>query len=395
MKQELIDINSLTTVLLEFGENPIAAAAVPTFILSLIPAWGLEHCVGGVPLSKFGIFKRLFKLDLKSATGVMNKLADMVISFTMLHSNSYCDFVNKTVEDFLGELSMVKHAYVPFMKTLIDQAEAFAIGGCEMYLGAKTHNVLVRAYHWCAHVFGLDEETYAVMKYVEGFNNSSLLDLMESYISTPDEMISLLKVQFQKMYDEKRQPSILNNYTISTSGAITLKPPTYITDMRAIKDLCKYVFMKSSPSMSTTPSLFFVPIDFSVMNKPVVGKMTKNSIVVDQTTLPVTFDETSQPIYIPRYDYNASKEYVRTSFITPGGYRCMWLNMFGNKYDNNNTMLLLTTSDVKTRFQKYEFDSSPKPRLTNIKNAAMIKQQAAMAIPAITSARNLAENNLN
>ena len=385
-KQELMDINALTEPLLEFTTKPIAASSISAFIFSLIPNWALEICMSQTSIKDFSIFRRLFKLDLKNVSNVLNKLADMVVSFTLLKSSHYCKFVNNTVDDFLVELTEAKNLYVPFIKGMEDKAEVYAIGGCEMYSHAKHANPLIRAINWCSYIFGVDEDSYTVMKYVETFSNSSLLELMESYSNNPEEMISLLKVQFQKMFSENKIPRLLNNYQIENSGNYTLKPYTFVTDLKIFTVLCKYIFEKSSPIQSTERSVNFVPINISVPKKITVGQMTKNKIIVDSQTLPVHIDETSTSVFLPLYDYNSSKEYINISFITPGGCRCIWLNMFGNKIDNNLTSLILTNASIKTRFQKYEFDTRAKPRST---------KQAEMITPTLTSARYLAERNMN
>lgn len=393
-RDELVDILALPDILQKIYENDVANAIAVPFILGMLDKWVTAWCDQSKPMNTFSIYTHLILENLKRHTREYNKLADMVVSLSLLTDVHYSKFVNTFVKNIIPELTVTNYVFMPYVKGLADAADLYAIGGCELYNYAKISNPYIRAYAWYINNFGVTADAYSVYKYSQTFINNDLLELINEYKNNELELISILRVQLNKLIASRKMPSMLSNYNFTAQG-YGLKNVDEVIVNPMFKELTKYMFPKSLPAQATDKVLLFRQIHTNSLRKVRAGNITANSIVVDNTKLPVHIDQSSTPVALPVYDLTGSISYTPVSMITPGGYHLEWVKLYGNKINENNVVLLVCNHQQKTRYQKYEYNSEPTVRMTKLKNAAIVKRQNEMITPQVQTAIKLARDGLN
>ena len=390
---EITNLLSLQGVLNMVYKNPIANATFIAFILGLINEALLNTCIKGKSLKNFSIISYLIQLSPQKYMHHFNKLADMAVSLTMLLNEQYVEFINKTVDRFLNDLTVSKHIFMVFVKGLRDMADIYAIGGCELYNTAKISNPIIRAYYWYLQVNGLNSEIYTIFKFVQTFNNGALFELLDEYKNNEIEYTNTVKYHITNIYkDLSKLPLLLSNFLFTEDGEYSLITQPYVLEYKSLQDLAHYIFTKSSIAQVSDRHIIFKEIKLNNFRNISVAQSTEDIVIINNRKYPVTVDSISNVVRLPVYDLSAEMQNIGVSIMSSSGYRLEWLTLLGNKSTENATVVIATNAPVKTRFQKYEFDNSAKPRLTKLKQAALVKKQNEFVQGAISSAMNLAND---
>lgn len=374
-----------------YGDH-LKSAVMSALIVGLLDELIQSSCDNNLPLNTFSFIDHIARFSYKVYAGEINKLMDMCVAFTMLFTDAYVSFVNSIVSEFMSELIVTKYVFMPYVKGLDDLADVYAIGGIDLYDYAKSSNPLVRAYAWYADVVGVNEQVYTFNAFASRLVNGALLELLESFEQNKDELKQALQYNFTQQWTKGKDtpselPRLLSNYTF-TSGGYERKSTAYVNELNTLDTLVKYIFKRSSAAQSIEQHIYFKQLLCD--NKIDVKSSTVDKFIVDDVSIPVKVDAIAPVIQLPVYDLNGSIENIGVSLIRPGGYNIKYLYLTGNMSYKNNTIMIINDIKPKTRYQKYEFDGSAKPRLTRLTNAALIKQQASNLDGTISSALKLA-----
>lgn len=377
---EIVDLMHTTEILQKLYSNDVANAIVVPLILGMILEWLTDWCAEGKSLQNFSIYSHIINCNIKLHEREYNKLCDMCVTFTVLNDVPYPKFANSVVEAFIPELLTTKYAYMSYIKGLDDAAEVYAIGGCELYNYAHISNPYIRAYAWYITTYGFNADAYTVYKYTQTFANSDLLELIDEYKNNENELIDIIRLQVNKLFNSRKMPKLLSNYTFARNE-YKLKTADEIVSNVMFTILTKFMFPKSVPSQAMQEVVRFIKINFQSNSKVTPGGVFENCIVVANMKYPISINQTSPPITIPSYNLDSRILYKPISIITPGGFRIEYIELFGNKFDTNNVIMLISDQPKKTRYQKYNLAPQSKVRMTKLKSAAIIKHQAAQVPP--------------
>lgn len=357
-RQEVNDLLSLYNSTLLFYDNRIASIVIPVLLLSYLNDMILNMCVSGGRLEYFSIHARL--MDLEIDTNRVMKLMDMVVSLMYINSNDYVTFVNSVSKEFNDVIVSNPKIQQVYVKGLNDMADAYAIGGCDLYNYARHDNPLVRGYGWIKSVYGNCECLEMFRRWCELLSNSSLMELLESSVSNPLQVENSLKIQFDKLLREGRQPVLLSNYEFENN---TYKRKNYpyvlnyeLSNGKSLIELvCEHVFARSNAKDGCELKLVMKEIKFN-RNKLQVMKSVENGMQWDDNRMPASVSEGGSLYKLPVYNFEGRIENTKIMFTNIPSHRLIVLNTMSTNRGHNQTVFVFTKLPVKTRFQKYDYE---------------------------------------
>ena len=361
---EINDILSLSAITQIVYDNRLASIVITTYILSHLNSWLLDTCVNGYSFYSFSPYTYL--TQLAPSSNRIAKLINMVISLLYISDDMYCRFVNVSMNDFTGMITMNSIIQQPYIKGLNDMADIYAIGGCELYNYSHFSNPLIRGYGFVANVFGNCEALETFYKWIYKLDNNALFEVINESLSNVSVIETSLKAQWTKMWANKTFPHILHNYSFTSSG-YKLKSIPYFLDLSTSEGtlmlslICKYTYPYSNPRASINRQVIFRPIEYK-RGRLTAKSPVKNGMRVDDSLLSVSLSSTGTNESIPVYDFNGSMEDVNLIYTNPKGSRLEKFVLFNSRVNSNQTIWLFTKIPVSTRFQKYiNFNKSTSP----------------------------------
>lgn len=353
--EEVSDILSLGSVTQMVYDNRMASIVITTYILSYLNTWLLDTCINGYNFHTFSPYA--YVPQIQPSSNRIAKLLNMVTSFLYISDPMYCRFVNVCIDDFTGLVTMNSLMQQPYIKGLNDLADIYAIGGCELYNYSHFTNPLIRGYGFVATVFGNCEALESFYKWIYKLDNDALFEVINESLNNVSLIETSLKAQWSKMWANRSGPTILHNFTFTSSG-YRVKSVPYFLDLSTsdgtliLNLICRYTFPYSNPRTSINRQIMFRPIEYN-KGKLTAKKPAKNGMSINNSLLSVELSSTGTNECIPVYDFNGSMEDVNIIFTNPNGMRLEKFILFNSRINANQTIWLFTKVPISTRFQKY------------------------------------------
>lgn len=359
---ELIDLLELEHVTQIVYQNRFASIMICTYILSYANTLLLSHCTNNLSLNGFSIYQHLSIMPFDQQR--ISKISDILYSLIFISTPNYCSFINNRVNEFVAMITNASILQQPYIKGLNDQADIYAIGGCDVYNFSHFTNPLIRGYGFITRVFGNCESIETFFRWIQNLDNKALFEFISESITNSTLIEKGLKVQWQKMMESKTFPKMLANYHFSPAG-YRFKTNCYFLDLTLsdgipiLDVLCKYSYKFSDPKLSIARQIYMRPILIS-KNVPRALRSQLNAMRISstsQSTSPVMLSSTGSSETIPVYDFNGSIEETSLSYVPPAGANVVKLLLFNSRYSKNNVVWIFTSTPNVNRFQRYDTDS--------------------------------------
>ena len=185
------DLGKLSEVINEVYGNYVAATVLPAYIMTRIPHYILMHIKANQPLRTFRIFEYIHAYDVSAF--LMVKLYNATIAMMHLKNDNYCKFVN-VVADEIGRTLEKSVVLMPYVKGLKDAADAYAIGGIDLYRFAVSPNPFVRAFAIVRNIMGTNEAMNYYCAVISNIANPSAFEVIEDGVYDPVIKPSLEKI---------------------------------------------------------------------------------------------------------------------------------------------------------------------------------------------------------
>lgn len=367
--RELEDILTLATVTKLCYDNHQASIIITTLIMSYINMYLLNWCLGGYPLDRFRpMTEAIIHLTSKSQATQqrIGVLCNTVTSLMYLSDPGYSNFVNSAMTEFTKIMAMNPVIQQPYVKGLDDQADIYAIGGCDLYNYGKFANPLIRAYGFVSLTFGNSESLYVFYKHIEQLDNQALFDIINeiSGYGKPlaEAATSTVETGLKSQYGKYKHEPVLLDFAFSGLTYKLRNTPYYLnlktSDNIFILDLlCRYVFAYNNPHKAINRVIVMRPITYKngrvTCSKPIVNGMNAFGV-----TNSVMLSQTGSVENVPLYDFTGSMTDTGIIWTSPNGYRRIVFNMITPRSSNNSTIWVFTNIGNKSRFSRYEHNKS-------------------------------------
>ena len=341
LSEDLTNTRNLCSVLkLMYGNKNMGTCATPIYILSMVPQFLMEHVKNNQPLDTFKLFEYVYAYDIKM--NLMKNISDSIISMLYLDNENYVKFVNiisKECTDLLHNGLVV----IPYIKGLEDMADAYAIGGIDLYSYAPIANPLVRSCEIVKNIFGTCEELNRYERIMSQITNSSVFDVVEDGIYD-----SVLKPALDRI---QIKPETLSDYVFSKDA---YKPKETISILESsvgnqkITELAsKYIYKKSDAANLTIPTLYTRTLAFKNDSSKVdVGKIVKNSFVIADSSNKNTFEGIT-----PLYDIKGEMKRVLVEpKVNVKGGEPEQIEMFSPTNERNMIVWIFSEKKFSDRF---------------------------------------------
>jgi len=380
-KIEMLDLWKLKTLCEQFYDNCFANSIIIPLLYSFLPEWILEHCESKYPIRGFSPFVYLSSIDVKcqSVVNRINKLCDIATSLMFLKNQTYVKFVNNTMIRF-EELITAQNTNIHkvFVKGLMDYADVYAIGGCELYNYAALQNPLMRGCGFIFNTFGNCESLETFYAWISLLTNEALFNVISESLSNVDMIQSSLKTQWGKLFSSKKRPQLLSNFEFSDVDYKYRNYPAFLlgsipglNDSNVLDAVCKYTFPMSSAASSMRRKIYTMNIDYNKrtgkilsVNQPIFNEIRWGTISTPIRLLdtinqidPAMDDRInkkgSKTFRIPVYDFRGKVEDTDIIFTSPNGMKCEEITTYSTRGFENQTFWIFNDRPVTTRFQKY------------------------------------------
>lgn len=342
------DIFSLSeTVMLLYNAQELQATLLSTYVFASIPSYLLMHITHGTPAigtpKTFRPYEYLYNASFDSTLAM--RLYDTLTAILYIENKNYCNFVNKCAQYCMSILeSSTTSVVVPYAKGLNDLADAYAIGGVELYKYSSHINPLIRSYEIIKNVYGTCDTLECFAHYASQITNPSVFEVIDDTSVSLDAIIkpSLMKLK------QSTIPPMLYNYTITASDARLIAPDSILSfnvNGEAITKLIKtYIFKKSDAVSYSNLSLFTREVEIGSSTS--VGKIENGTIarLGGATTA-----------FCPIYDIKGEVVPLEMTFV--GKYKNKKLvQVFINTCNNPKNMVVWLFTDVPylTRYKCLE-----------------------------------------
>ena len=269
------------TVMTLYNAQDLQATLLSTYVFASIPSYLLMHITRGMPLETpaegdaggrslrgtssiagiagtpktFKPYEYLYNTSFDSA--LATRLHDVLLAIMYVENKNYCNFVNKCAQYCMSVLeSGSTTCLVPYVKGLNDLADAYAIGGVELYKYSSHSNPLIRSYEIIKSVYGTCDALECFAHIVSQITNPSVFEVIDE---TSVSLDSILKPSLTKLKQSDIPPT-LYNYTITASDARQIAPDSVLSFNVAgepITTMIKtYIFKKSDAVSYSNLSIF-------------------------------------------------------------------------------------------------------------------------------------------
>ena len=338
---ELKDARNLASILKTvYGNRNMGACITPVYILSMVPQFLMEHVKNNQPFELFKLYEYVYAYDIDAS--IMKKLSDSAISMLYLENNNYVKFVNVISKECF-DLLFSGYNIIPYIKGLDDIADAYAIGGIDLYNYAPIANPLVRSCEIVKNVFGTCEELNYYESIMSQITNSSVFDVVEDGIYD-----SALKPALDRI---KIKPLTLSDYVFS-KDAYKQKNTVNVLESKIgnqkITDfISKYIYKKSDAANLTIPTLYTRTLTFKKDSPKVyVGSIDKKNFIITDKSNKDTFEG-----IVPIYDIKGEikRVLVEHKLNMPGGDPEQ-IEMFSPVTDKNMIVWVFNEKKLSDRF---------------------------------------------
>lgn len=333
LNETLDDINKLSSVINEVYGNPIAATVLPAYITTRIPHYILMHIRANQSLRTFRIFEYIHAYDVSAF--LMVKLYNALIALMYLKNDNYCKFVNAVA----GEIGVVLERSVvlmPYVKGLKDAADAYAIGGIDLYRFAVSPNPFVRAFAIVRNIMGTNEAMNYYCSVISSIVNPSAFEVIEDGVYDP-----VIKPSLEKI--EKREP-VLMDFIFKDGGYIRRDVSDIlmmtIGSKKITEVLAKYIYKGSNADAITNNEVLSRRLNIS-----------GSSVTVDKISHDDIDFGSQIAANVPVYDMSGE---IRTLQFTLADYlmkkRLVEIEMFSPSLEKNMMVWVFTDGPMNDRF---------------------------------------------
>lgn len=350
-KNSFIDFFGIRNVCEIFHGNTTGSILAPVYAVSLLDLWMYSHLENSREIREFNPFKYLRWSVSEFDGGRIKKLTAILYSCCFLKNEKYLEFVREEAVRFI-ELVQSAYGYLqPYIRSLADDAEKWALVGLDGYRYAKFANPIVRGYGFYSNAFGVNERSYLIFRLLELNNNETLFQLVESNVNNKQVIGETLKMAIEQI-DLENLPKLLSRFTIRANGSYLLKTTREIINESSIEifKLLKYSFKRSSPGLMLDND------EIMVKNMVEPGKKASlNGYSYGSRYINFILSREGKQFLLPKYGVVGEMEEATTSTVIPDGLRVEPIYTIsavdGTK--DNCTYWILTKMEKPSQFDAY------------------------------------------
>ena len=341
--ESFIDFLHLHDLMRILFEKSIATEITPIYFLSFLNQWLYAHISKDRPMNDFNVFKYMRWSVENINDKLLNELIHYYYSFVIIENESYRRFFRNEVSRYMELIQSSNGIYQPYVKTMDDEVEKWALSGIDGYKFARIPNPIVRGYGFVSSVFGIDEQTYLIYRMCEMAENDSLFKLIRSDMNW-DTIQSTLKMIIDSIPEDKL-PRILTRIGKTTSSIIE-------ECKNEINRLITYTFSQSLPSLTVDESIKVKSID-----KP-NERATTNSYLFGEQLIPCSITTMNGKVYrIPIYSIVGTMEDTLLRTVVPNGLRIVEVITL----NENSTYWILSPMNPPSQFTPRAIPSNEMP----------------------------------
>lgn len=362
---EIIDILNISLVLSMFFENKFGTKIIPAYILSFMNEWLLKFMCRD-KFSNINKFSPIiyFCLNHKYDEAKIKKLIDMEISIMYLYNTSYVSFINTNAREFGKMLIFNSYIQQPYVKSISDNVDIYAIGGCELVEKAQGANPIYRGYWFVHNTQGICENLevfYNWTKYIINTNDNIMFNVLTHSMRDKDWNVikKILISNFNTLISNNNIPLMLSNFIINEDGTYKLKTYPYFMDLETsdgntiLSVISKFTFPASFANHVMSQTLYFKPIIYK-NGVFLAGDSLENHIKYGKNIEPATLDSTTPYYNIMYFDFNADFKDFNIAFPTPPKMKNLIIYTDNGRRQKNNVFFLFTPLDTITFNKKYK-----------------------------------------
>ena len=333
MTDDIEQIKLLPRVINTIYDKSMAAVIIPAYILSRIPHHLLIHVNANQPLKTFKIFEYYYAYDMSPT--LLSKLNNVLVSLIYIDNIDYCKFVNVVAKE-ISDVLEKSYVLIPYVKGLDDCADAYAIGGIELYKYATAQNPFVRSFAIVRSIMGTCEKMNYYASVVSAITNNGALEVAESGALDPVLSVSLGKLSKRNL--------MLMDYNFK-NGIYSKRKATDIMDMKIDGEkitnlLSKYMFKSSNAESIANAELLTRRLVVS-NGKVSIEKISKDDVSFGTDTV----------ARVPVYDMNGIIKSININFGANLKNRILvQIEMFAPSNEHNMMAWVFSNYEMHDRF---------------------------------------------
>ena len=357
--EQMLDLMTLDYITKSVYDNIQASMAIVPYLLSFMNSMLLRFCNNNYNIKYFDIFSYIVNAEFNVDRAI--KIENMINSILHIYNPTYYEFINYITDEFTKIMEKGNPIIqIPYVKGFNDKADAYAIGGAELYNYAAYSNPLVRGYGFYANVFGNTENIEAIYQYVKDIKNTAALEIIETDAQNIGVISSVLRNQLEK----QNRPNILKNYVFNANGTYNNDLSAYVITLNdsegknVLELLIKYIFKSTKANEISDPTIISREVKYLGNGHLKVGPPVESKMIANNIELPLKLSSTGTSMMIPLYDLRGEVISQSIIYSIPAGKILLPLILFNSRVDKNSVVWVFTSTKISNTFDMYAHSKS-------------------------------------